>query len=214
MLPLAFDSIDTLLCLGAHCDDIEIGAGATVRQLVEKRPQLRVHWVIFSGDGERAVEARNSADVFLADCGDKQIEVLQFRNGYFPWIGADIKDFFESLKQRCSPDLILTHYRGDRHQDHQTISDLTWNTFRDHLILEYEIPKFDGDLGQPQCYVPIGDEDRNFKVRALMDQFPSQHRRTWFNAETFNALMRLRGIEAQSETGYAEAFYARKFVVR
>jgi LmbE family N-acetylglucosaminyl deacetylase len=212
MLELQIGALRSVLCLGAHCDDIEIGAGATILKLVAARPALRVHWVVFSSTEERAAEARASAGDFLKGAASADVQMKTFSDGFFPAEGQAIKQYFEELKARVTPDLVLTHYRDDRHQDHRTISDLTWNTFRDHLVLEYEIPKYDGDLGQPNCFVPVDDEQRVFKVDAILRRYASQRPKEWFTAETFNALMRIRGVECRSRTGYAEAFHARKLV--
>jgi LmbE family N-acetylglucosaminyl deacetylase len=212
MLELQISALDSVLCLGAHCDDIEIGAGATVLKLVAAQPALRVHWVIFSSTERRAAEARASASDFLAAAASVDLQIQTFSDGFFPAEGQAIKRYFEELKTQVTPDLVLTHYRGDRHQDHRMISDLTWNTFRDHLVLEYEVPKFDGDLDHPNCFVPIDDEQRAFKVDAILRHYASQRAKEWFTGETFNALMRIRGVECRSRTGYAEAFHARKIV--
>ena len=213
MLELNVGAVKSVLCLGAHCDDIEIGAGATVRNLIARQPSLKVHWVVFSSTDTRAAEARASAGDFLSGAAAADIRIMGFSDGFFFAEAAAIKRCFEELKDQVTPDLVLTHYRDDRHQDHRLISDLTWNTFRDHLVLEYEVPKFDGDLGQPNWFVPVDDEQRTFKVDTILRRFESQGSRTWFTAETFNALMRLRGVECRSRTGYAEAFHARKIVV-
>jgi LmbE family N-acetylglucosaminyl deacetylase len=199
-----------VLCLGAHADDIEIGCGGTMLGLVAKRPETRVHWVVLSAQGVREREALAAAERFLAGAGEKKIVLGQFRDGYFPYEGSEIKDFFEGLKGEVSPDLVLTHYRHDLHQDHRMVCDLTWNTFRDHLILEYEVPKYDGDMGAPNLFTPLAPEICDAKIAAILESFSSQRDRYWFTEETFRALMRLRGVEACSETGYAEAFYARK----
>jgi LmbE family N-acetylglucosaminyl deacetylase len=212
MVPLFLGSVRSVLCLGAHCDDLEIGAGATVRTLVAMAPGLRVHWIVFSSTDERAAEARACAADFLAGAGEVDVRVGTHTDGFFPSEFAALKREFEGLKTLPAPDLILTHQRDDRHQDHRTVSELTWNTFRDHLVLEYEIPKYDGDLGQPNLFVPIDDEHRRFKIDRLLRHYASQRRRGWFTAETFDALMRLRGIECRSATGYAEAFHARKAI--
>ena len=212
MLELKIGALSTVLCLGAHCDDIEIGAGATILKLVAAQPALRVHWMVFSSTEERSAEARASAGDFLAGAASTEVQIKTFRDGFFPAEGQAIKQCFEELKTRVAPDLVLTHYRDDRHQDHRLISELTWNTFRDHLVLEYEIPKYDGDLGQPNFFVPVDDQQRTFKVDAILRRYASQRSKDWFTAETFNALMRIRGVECRSPTGYAEAFHARKLV--
>jgi len=199
-----------ILCLGAHCDDIEIGCGGTIIQLVEALPGLEVRWVVLSSDEAREAEAQRAASAVLQGVSRPEIVIEKFRNGYFPYIGAEIKDFFESMKADFEPDVIFTHYRSDRHQDHKTVSDLTWNTYRNHLILEYEIPKYDGDLGVPQAFVALSDRQRLRKLEIVEDSFPSQRGREWFTRETFNGLMRLRGVECNAPSGYAEAFYMRK----
>jgi LmbE family N-acetylglucosaminyl deacetylase len=212
MLELKIGALRSVLCLGAHCDDIEIGAGATILKLVAAQPALRVHWVVFSATAERAAEARACAGDFLRGAASADVQIRSFSDGFFPAEGQAIKQYFEELKTHVIPDLVLTHYRDDRHQDHRIISDLTWNTFRDHLVLEYEIPKYDGDLGQPNCFVPVDEQQRGFKVDAILRRYASQRAKEWFTAETFNALMRIRGVECRSRTGYAEAFHARKIV--
>jgi LmbE family N-acetylglucosaminyl deacetylase len=212
VLELQIGALRSVLCLGAHCDDIEIGAGATLRRLLADQPDLRVHWVVFSATEVRAAEARASARDFLAGAAAVDLQIKTFSDGFFPTEGQAIKRYFEALKTDVTPDLVLTHYREDRHQDHRVISDLTWNTFRDHLVLEYEVPKFDGDLGHPNCFVPADDVERRFKIETILRHYASQGAKEWFTAETFNALMRLRGVECRSRTGYAEAFHARKIV--
>jgi LmbE family N-acetylglucosaminyl deacetylase len=203
----------TLLCIGAHCDDIEIGCGGTILRLIQDYPQLHIHWVVFSSNPQRAAEAQNSANTFLKNAGTRTVLVKNYRNGYFPAERTDIKDYFEELKTSIQPDVILTHFRNDLHQDHRTLSELTWNTFRNHLILEYEIPKYDGDLGTPNLYMPLSEDHWRRKISILMECFPSQRDKHWFEPETFAALMRLRGIESNASSGYAEAFYCRKAVL-
>jgi LmbE family N-acetylglucosaminyl deacetylase len=201
-----------ILCLGSHSDDIEIGCGGTILRLLSSNHNVEVAWVVFSSSKEREREARNSAELFLKHAKQKEIVVKDFRDGYFPFEGTKIKDFFEELK-KVSPSLVLTHSRKDAHQDHRLIAELTWNTFREHLILEYEIPKYDGDMGQPSVFVPLDTEICQTKVRYLMDAFESQRKKRWFQPETFLSLMRLRGMECNAPSGYAEAFYCRKLVV-
>lgn len=202
----------TILCLGAHSDDIEIGCGASLMGLIDALPGVSVHWLVFSGNERRAAETRLAAERMLTNAGDRNVMIESFRDGYFPWDGAAIKDRFEALKRDVEPDIVFTHYRDDRHQDHRTISDLTWNTFRDHMVLEYEIPKYDGDLGVPNCYMPVTEAHRKAKVETLIDCFPSQSDHAWFTADTFNGLMRLRGMECAAPEGFAEAFHARKWI--
>lgn len=202
-----------ILCLGAHADDIEIGCGGTVLGLLEANPQATVHWVVFSADGERRTEARRSADWFLHNAPSRTVVVHQFRDGFFPYVGASIKESFERLKHEVSPDLILTHHRHDLHQDHRLISELTWNTFRDHLILEYEVPKYDGDLGTPNLFVPLAERTCQTKIQLILESFVSQRQKPWFDEATFLALLRLRGMECNAASRYAEAFYCRKIVL-
>ena len=193
-----------LLCLGAHADDIEIGCGGTVLRLADEVPDLVVRWIDFSGMGAREAEARDSAAAFLANVAGKQVEVFGFRDGYFPTQGADIKDCFEALKHDFEPSLVLTHWQGDAHQDHRLLAELTHNTFRDHLVLEYEIPKYDGDLGQPNLFVPLESELCEKKVRYILEVFQSQQDKRWFRRDTFFSLMRLRGMECNAPSGYGE----------
>jgi LmbE family N-acetylglucosaminyl deacetylase len=201
-----------ILCLGAHSDDIEIGCGATLLQLKEWYPALSFHWVVFSAKGTRREEACRAAQLFTA--GKSCNVVLQsFDDGFLPYSGAEVKRVFEQLKAQTQPDVIFTHWGGDAHQDHRLLSELTWNTFRNHMILEYEIPKYDGDLGRPNCFVPLDEHVWQHKIDLIMDAFASQHSRNWFEPATFSGLMRLRGMECNASSGYAEAFYTRKMVV-
>lgn len=203
-----------LLCLGAHSDDIEIGAGGTVMRLIAANPDIEVRWVVVgAGDSVRAQEARRSAALFTAGARAVEVSTLGFRDSYLPWQGDKVKEAFESLKASFSPDLILTHHDDDRHQDHRLVSELTWNTWRDHPVLEYEIMKWDGDLGRPNVYVPLDESLCKAKVRHLLDVYETQRSRHWFSEDTFLALMRLRGIECNSPSRYAEAFHGRKIVL-
>jgi len=202
----------TLLCLGAHSDDIEIGCGGTVLRLLEEFPAARVVWVVFGATGVRAVEARQSADLFLKNAAQQEIILEEFRDGFFPYVGGEIKDFFEGLKTKVSPDLILTHYRHDLHQDHRLISELTWNTFRSHLILEYEIVKYDGDLGSPNFFVHLDEATCQKKIDNILESFATQRDKHWFTEDTFFSLMRIRGVESGAQGKYAESFYSRKLV--
>jgi LmbE family N-acetylglucosaminyl deacetylase len=203
-----------VLCLGAHSDDIEIGCGGLVLELIRCHPRVEFRWVVFSAGGRRALEARRAARTFLSGARRWRLQLHRFRDGSFPAQVSRIKTVFERMKTGGAPDLILTHYRDDRHQDHRVLSDLTWNTFRDHWILEYEIPKYDGDLGSPNVFIPLDAATRRRKVDNLEKAFASQRDKHWFGAETFNALMRLRGMECHAPAGYAEAFYVRKSVIR
>jgi len=200
----------TILCLGAHSDDIEIGCGGTILRLLTERSRVSVHWVVMSADARRAREARRSATRVLRRASASDIRIEQFRDGFLPYEGMAVKEAFERLKTEISPDVIFTHHGNDAHQDHRLVSDLTWNTFRDHFILEYEIPKFDGDLSHPNVFVPLSRHIRRQKVRLLMSAFPSQVRKRWFSPATFDGLMRIRGIECAAPEGYAEGFHCRK----
>ena len=213
VLARPMDNAYRVLCLGAHSDDIEIGCGGTILTLLERYDNVIVRWMVFSASSRRAREAHESADAFLARAREKEVAVRDYRDGFFPFLGTRIKEEFETLKREYRPDLVFTHYRDDRHQDHRLISDLTWNTFRSHLILEYEIPKYDGDLGQPNVFVPLSEAVSSAKVRHLMEKFPTQRENRWFDQQTFLAMLRIRGMEADSPTKYAEAFYCRKAVL-
>jgi LmbE family N-acetylglucosaminyl deacetylase len=202
-----------ILCLGSHSDDIEIGCGGTILRLAEQYPGCVFHWVVFSAVGVRADEAQHAAVLFAGPDRLKGPLLQKFPDGFLPFVGADVKAVFEELKQSFSPDLVFTHNRRDAHQDHRLIAELTWNTFRDHLILEYEIPKYDGDLGQPNLFVPLSPELFQKKVRFITEAFQSQHVKHWFQENTFLSLMRLRGMECNAPSGYAEAFYSRKLVL-
>jgi LmbE family N-acetylglucosaminyl deacetylase len=201
-----------VLCLGAHSDDIEIGCGATIFRLLREYPKVRVHWVVFGSTGARAEEALSSAKEILRVVKNKTITIGGFRDSFFPYIGNEIKEYFEQLKTDLDPDIIFTHYGRDFHQDHRLISELTWNTFRNHLILEYEIPKYDGDLGPPNFFVQLDESICQWKAEHLLSHFETQSGRHWFTKDTFLALLRLRGIESKSPGGYAEAFYCRKVI--
>jgi LmbE family N-acetylglucosaminyl deacetylase len=202
-----------VLCLGAHADDIEIGAGGAVLRLCEQYDDLEVFWVVFAASGPRGAEARESASIFLEKAHRKTVVVKSFRDSFFPFQGVKIKDYFEDLKKSFSPDLILTHHRGDLHQDHRFISETTWNTFRDHLILEYEIVKYDGDLGNPNCFVGLDMETCRKKIHTIMTCFKTQNSRKWFSEETFLAILKLRGIESGAGDPYAEGYFCRKMVL-
>jgi LmbE family N-acetylglucosaminyl deacetylase len=202
-----------ILCLGCHSDDIEIGCGGTILRLAGEYPGCVFHWVVFSALGVREAEAQHGAARFVTPSYLKGPLLKTFRDGFMPFVGAEVKAVFEELKQAVSPDLIFTHNRKDAHQDHRLVAELTWNTFRDHLILEYEIPKYDGDMGQPSVFVPLPAELCERKVSLIMDTFRSQHGKRWFQPETFFSLMRLRGMECNAPSGYAEAFYGRKLVL-
>jgi LmbE family N-acetylglucosaminyl deacetylase len=210
---LEFKSLSTVLCIGAHCDDIEIGCGGTLRRWVREQPRAHFVWAVFAGEAMREAESRRAAAQILHGAASFELRFHDFRGSYFPTERERIKDAFEALKSGPRPDLVLTHCLDDRHQDHALLAELTWNTFRSHLILEYEIPKYEGDLGHPNFFVPLSLQDIDHKAQTLMDCFPSQRSRSWFTPETFRALARLRGIECAAAEGYAEAFHARKLWV-
>lgn len=201
-----------ILCLGCHSDDIEIGCGGSVLRLAEQYPECNFHWVVFTALGVREAEARRGAELF-AGSRMKTALFKGFQDGFLPYVGAEVKTVFEKELKQLNPDLIFTHNGRDAHQDHRLISELTWNTFRDHLILEYEIPKYDGDLGRPSVFVPLDAEVYQKKVHHILDAFQSQRSKRWFQPETFLSLMRLRGMECNAPSGYAEAFYCRKVVI-
>jgi LmbE family N-acetylglucosaminyl deacetylase len=200
----------SVLCLGAHSDDIEIGAGGTLLSWLDRGIRLDVHWCVLSGIDQRGAEAKASATDFLAAAANRTIEIMTFRDGFFPEQGEEIKSWFERLKGRVNPDVILTHRRDDAHQDHRQVNRLVWNTFRDHLVLEYEIPKWDGDLGRPNLYMPVSASLMQRKVGLLMSHFGSQRSKQWFDPETFLGLARLRGMECRAQERYAEGFVVRK----
>jgi LmbE family N-acetylglucosaminyl deacetylase len=202
-----------VVAVGAHPDDIEIGAAGTILRLVADGSVTSVHWVVCSGEGPRAREAELGAKAVLGDVVDREVLVLSGRDGYFPLTGAPIKDAFEELKHSVEPDLVLTHRRDDRHQDHRFVSDLTWQTFRNSLILEYEIPKYDGDLGNPNVFVELPEPLVRRKIEILETVFATQVERSWYDARTFESIMRIRGIESRAPSGYAEAFEGRKIVL-
>lgn len=211
-LPLsgAARAMERVLVLGSHSDDIEIGCGATMLSLTRAQPELDITWVVLGADGEREREARSSARIFLESAERSEVIVHGFPNSYFPYIGEQIKDVFEELKAQLAPDLILTHTRHDLHQDHRLVCELTWNTWRDHLILEYEVPKYDGDLGVPNVFVAVSEDIAREKAGLICRSFPSQRDRQWFDEDVFLGLMRIRGVEARAPSGFAEAFTCRK----
>lgn len=202
----------TVLCLGAHSDDIEIGCGATLLHIKKLARQVRFYWVVLSASSSRAQEAHRAAELFTAGC-ETDIVLKGFDDGFLPYSGSDVKRFFEDLKSKVNPSLVFTHWQGDAHQDHRLVSELTWNTFRNHLILEYEIPKYDGDLGRPNAYVPLEAPLYEEKVDYLFKAFQSQQSKRWFDRNTFLGLMRLRGMECNAASGYAESFHCRKMVL-
>ena len=217
MLGLSFVKNDgeslKALFLGAHSDDIELGCGGTILTLLEQGQDLEVWWVVFAASPARWLEAERSAEMFLRGAIKKEIVVRDFKESFFPYTGSEIKACFEELKRTISPDVIFTHFRDDLHQDHRLISELTWNTFRDHLILEYEVIKYDGGLGSPNVFAHLSEEVCAKKMKYLMENFQSQRSHQWFTEETFRAILRLRGVESNAPEKYAEAFYCRKIVL-
>jgi len=214
MLSLSFtgtgEPLRRILAVGCHADDVEIGCGATLLTLTRAVPDLEVHWVVLAASGDREREARASADAFLAAVGSATVEVHGFRDAYLPYAGAEVKEVFAELGRRVDPQVVFTHARDDLHQDHRLACELTWNTFRNHVILEYEVPKVDGDLGRPNAYFPLLAAVAEEKIALLHEHFPTQVGKHWFDAETFRGLMRLRGMEANAAERYAEAFTCRK----
>ena len=206
-------TVSHILCIGAHCDDIEIGCGGTILKLLEGNSNISFTWVVFCSNEKRGGEAIESAQAFLSTAKEKNITLNKFRDGFLPYSGYEVKDQFEKLKQTVNPDLIFTPYRNDLHQDHRLVSELTWNTFRDHLIMEYEIPKYDGDLGSPNVFVHIDHSTCQRKIKHVLDCYESQKSKKWFTEDLFLSLFRIRGMESNSPSNYAEAFYYRKMVL-
>jgi LmbE family N-acetylglucosaminyl deacetylase len=213
MIELDLGTARNLLVLGAHCDDIEIGVGGTILRLAAEGKLASVTWAVMTSTPEREAEARASAAAFLEDVAETRVEVASFRDGFLPYSGYEVKEHFEWLKGEVQPDLVLTHRRADAHQDHRLVAELTWNTWRDHLVLEYEIPKWEGDLGAPNLFVPLDRELCERKVKLLHEHFPSQTGRRWFTADTFMSVMRLRGLECNSPSDHAEGLYVRKAIL-
>jgi len=214
MIPLTISGARRVLCLGAHSDDIEIGCGGTILKLIEENPETEFYWAIFSGDASRRAEARSSAKAFLHGAKTKHVSTDNFRISYFPTQWAKIKDRFEAIRKEFEPDLVFTHCRDDRHQDHRVLCELTWNTFRNHLVLEYEILKYDGDLGTPNVYVPLSEVHAHRKAALLLKHFGTQSEKHWFTEDAFLSLMRIRGIECAAPGRFAEAYYGRKLTVQ
>ncbi|MGB9476403.1 MAG: PIG-L deacetylase family protein [Candidatus Udaeobacter sp.] len=210
MISCSLNRVKRVLCVGAHSDDIEIGCGGTVLQMIEQSKSLEFYWLVLCANPERTIEARRSANAFLVRARKKTIVVKPFRDGFLPYLGSPVKQCFEELKKVFTPDVIFTHCRHDLHQDHRLVCELTWNTFRDHFILEYEVPKYDADLRSPNFFVPLSDVQARKKVNNLMRYFTTQRNKRWFCEELFYGLMRLRSTEAASPTRYSEAFYCRK----
>ncbi len=204
----------TLLCLGAHCDDIEIGCGASLLKLLRANPNIELHWQLFTSTPERKKEAMLGAERFGKHAKDLFVEIRDFRDGYLPYSGLEVKEAMQDIARRVKPDLVFTHYRHDLHQDHRKISELTWNSFRNHLILEYEIPKWDGDMGQPNTFIEIDQDTAREKVALLQEVYNSQQNKNWFTDDLFYSLMRIRGMECNAPSQLAEAFYTRKAVIQ
>jgi LmbE family N-acetylglucosaminyl deacetylase len=212
-LAIRKDHLLKILCLGAHSDDIEIGCGGTILRLLSECDDVEVYWVVLGSRGQRKKEALVSSTKFLGSVKKKKVTIRNFKESFFPYIGEEIKYFFEKLKKLISPDIIFTHYRYDLHQDHRLISELTWNTYRDHFILEYEIIKYDGDIGSPNFFVHLNEEISKKKIDFIMDSFQSQKNRDWFTPDAFLSILRIRGIECRAPQKYAEGFYCRKMVL-
>lgn len=213
MIKASINPIRTILCLGAHADDIEIGCGGAVLKLLEENQDASVHWIVLHGSGDREGEALRSAELFLTNAQCTSIRIEQFPDTLFPYRSEEIKAYFNDLGRRISPDIVFTHRLEDRHQDHRLVSELTWNTFRDHMIMEYEIPKYEGDLGTPNIYVHLDESICKRKIDIIVDSYTTQKPKPWFSAETFWAMLRIRGIEAKSTSGFAEGVYCRKLVI-
>ena len=213
MISIQTQNIRSILCIGAHADDIEIGCGGTLLKLLSKNNQIQVNWIVLSAESERLEEARQCSERFLQDAANKNVVVKNFRDSFFPYYGLEIKEFFNQFKRECNPDLIFTHQREDMHQDHRVVNELTWNTFRNHLIFEYEIPKFEGDLGHPNMFVQLDESICKQKVEFIWNAFRTQRSKNWFTEDTFWAMLRLRGVESNSFSKYAEGFYCPKVII-
>jgi LmbE family N-acetylglucosaminyl deacetylase len=215
VLKFNFNTVRNLkiLCIGAHSDDIEIGCGGSILRLLSEYKDVEVYWVVLGSSGQRDKEAVESANKFLANAKKKKVIIKNFKNSFFPYMGGEIKTFFEKIIKRVSPDIIFTHYRHDLHQDHRLVSELTWNTFRDHLILEYEIIKYDGDIGIPNLFVHLTDAICRDKINIIIDSFKTQREKDWFTQDAFFSILRIRGIESKAPEKYAEGFYCKKLIL-
>ncbi|MEQ1826358.1 MAG: PIG-L deacetylase family protein [Pirellula sp.] len=202
--------VRALVCIGAHPDDIEIGCGGTILSLLETNPEIRIDWVVVGCNGPRKQEAIEAFHGWCRNATNCSVHTFEFQDTLFPSQQVEIKRAIHAIAESSNPDIVFTHRLEDRHQDHRTLSELTWNAFRNHLILEYEIPKYEGDLGNPNVFIPLADKVAHKKIDLLTRFFPSQHGKPWFDAETFRALMHIRGVESKSASGYSEAFHARK----
>ena len=201
-----------ILCIGAHSDDIEIGCGGSILRFLSEYKDVEVYWAVLGSNGKRDKEVIGSANKFLANAKKKKIIIKNFKNSYFPYVGGEIKKFFEKNLKKISPEIIFTHYRNDLHQDHRIVSDLTWNTFRDHHILEYEIIKYDGDIGTPNFYVHLSNEVCREKIEIISESFKTQRNKDWFTKDSFYSILRVRGIESRAPEKFAEGFYCRKII--
>lgn len=217
MIPLSLSKADgeplNVLCVGAHCDDIEIGCGGTLLSILRKNSDVSIYWQVLCSSPTREIEAKNGAKRFCEEARSLEINIHRFRDGFLPFAGTEVKECFEQCKQEFEPDIVFTHYRDDRHQDHRMVADLTWNTYRNHLILEYEIPKWDGDLGSPNTFVNIDKAVADKKIESLISVYPSQKNKNWFTRDLFWSMLRIRGMESNSPSKLAEAFYARKLIL-
>ena len=213
MMSLPLPELRRILCLGAHADDIEIGCGGTIMRILAENRAISVYWLVLGTTPRRAAEAHRSADLFLGDAGERQIVIKDFHDAFFPYCTSSLKTYFQEVSLAYEPDLIFTHYLADRHQDHRLVSELTWNTFRNHLICEYEIPKYEGDLGTPNLFVPLSKAICQRKIDTIIKTFVSQKSRAWFSPYTFWALLRIRGLECRSVSTFAEAMHCRKMIL-
>lgn len=213
MIACSLPAVQRVLCLGAHSDDIEIGCGGTILRLLDLHKQLEVYWLVFCSNADRAREAEGGAASFLRDAPKKTVVIKSFRDGFLPYVGGEVKDCFEELKRTFQPDLIFTHFRHDLHQDHRLLCELTWNTYRSHMVLEYEIPKYDGDFSSPNFFVPLSKSICSTKVQYLMQHFGTQRNKHWFSEDLFYSTLRIRGMESNSPTQFAEGFYCRKITL-
>lgn len=201
-----------ILALGAHADDIEIGCGGTLLRLAEERPDLEVLWVVMAATEERAREAERSAAAFLRGFAKSRVVVKRHRDGFLPYSGAAVKEDFEAVKREFTPDVVFTHQLQDRHQDHKLVAELTWNTWRNHLVLEYEIPKYDGDFGSPSVFAPLSAATVDRKIALVLEHFGSQAGKHWLTPDLIRSVARIRGMECVAPEALAEAFYCRKAV--
>jgi LmbE family N-acetylglucosaminyl deacetylase len=214
MLPLRLVTPEhsplSVLAVGAHPDDIEIGAGGALFGLAEGHPGMRVSYVVLTGSPERHREARNAADAFFPSA-DLSVQLYDLPEGRLPTVWGHVKEALEDVAKSCTPDLVIAPSAADAHQDHRTIAEIVPTVFRDQLYLGYEIPKWDGDLTRPSVYLPMSADAARRKVALLHGCFPSQRHRDWWDEEVFLGLARLRGMECRAP--YAEAFTCKKAVV-